>query len=99
MGLNPRTPGSCPGPKAGTKSLSHPGIPRIPFFKKKYLYYFLSRTYSRRKRSINCIYVKNQISVDEMRVQKAIHRWIYRAYFVGNNVRHLELSYLLGLNE
>ena len=25
--LNPRTPGSCPGPKAGTKLLSHPGIP------------------------------------------------------------------------
>ena len=28
MGLNPRTPGSCPGPKAGTKPLSHSGIPR-----------------------------------------------------------------------
>ena len=26
-GLDPRTPGSCPGPKAGAKSLSHPGIP------------------------------------------------------------------------
>ena len=28
VGLDPRTPGSCPGPKAGTKPLSHPGIPR-----------------------------------------------------------------------
>ena len=27
MGLDPRTPGLCPGPKAGTKPLSHPGIP------------------------------------------------------------------------
>ena len=25
--LDPRTPGSCPGPKAGAKLLSHPGIP------------------------------------------------------------------------
>ena len=24
-GLYPRTPGSCPGPKAGAKPLSHPG--------------------------------------------------------------------------
>ena len=27
VGLDPRTPGSGPGPKAGTKLLSHPGIP------------------------------------------------------------------------
>ena len=27
MGLDPGTPGSCPGLKAGTKPLSHPGIP------------------------------------------------------------------------
>ena len=26
-GLDPRTPGSHPRPKAGTKPLSHPGIP------------------------------------------------------------------------
>ena len=26
-GLDPGTPGSHPGPKAGTKLLSHPGIP------------------------------------------------------------------------
>ena len=30
MGLDPRTPGSCPGPKADAQLLSHPGIP--PFF-------------------------------------------------------------------
>ena len=29
MGLDPGTPGPHPGPKAGTKLLSHPGIPRI----------------------------------------------------------------------
>ena len=27
VGLDPRTPGSHPGPKAGAKPLSHPGIP------------------------------------------------------------------------
>ena len=26
MGLDPRTPGSLPGPKAGAKPLSYPGI-------------------------------------------------------------------------
>ena len=30
MGLNPGSPGSRPGPKAGAKPLSHPGIPYIP---------------------------------------------------------------------
>ena len=29
MGLDPGTPGSRPGPKAGAKPLSHPGIPYI----------------------------------------------------------------------
>ena len=27
-GLDPRTPGSCPGLKADAQSLSHPGVPR-----------------------------------------------------------------------
>ena len=27
MGLDPRTPGSHPGPKADAKPLSHPGVP------------------------------------------------------------------------
>ena len=27
VGLNPRTPRSRPGPKAGAKPLSHPGVP------------------------------------------------------------------------
>ena len=31
VGLDPRTPGSRPGPKAGAKSLSHPGIPSFYF--------------------------------------------------------------------
>ena len=29
--LDPGTPGSCPGPKAGIKPLSHPGIPSPSF--------------------------------------------------------------------
>ena len=33
VGLNPGTPGSHPGPKASTKQLSHPGIPRAGNFK------------------------------------------------------------------
>ena len=28
-GLDPRTPGSCPEPKADVQPLSHPGIPRV----------------------------------------------------------------------
>ena len=28
-GLDPRTPGLYPGPKAGAKPLSHPGIPNL----------------------------------------------------------------------
>ena len=32
VGLHPGTPGPCPGPKAGAKSLSHPGCPKICFF-------------------------------------------------------------------
>ena len=31
VGLDPGTPGSRPGPKAGVKPLSHPGIPRTCF--------------------------------------------------------------------
>ena len=30
-GLDPGTPGSCPGPKAGAKPLCHPGIPQMYF--------------------------------------------------------------------
>ena len=32
VGLDPGTPGSRPGPKAGAKPLSHPGIPKILFY-------------------------------------------------------------------
>ena len=31
VGLDPRTPGSRPGPKAGAEPLSHPGVPREEF--------------------------------------------------------------------
>ena len=35
VGLDPGTPGSCPGPKAGVKLPRHPGIPwSIDFFKR-----------------------------------------------------------------
>ena len=32
VGLDPRTPGSRPGPKVGAKLLSHPGIPKLQCF-------------------------------------------------------------------
>ena len=35
MGLDPGSPGSGPGPKTGSKPLSHSGVPPIPF-----LYHF-----------------------------------------------------------
>ena len=35
LGLDPRTPGSRPGLKAGTKPLSHPGIPRKVLLKER----------------------------------------------------------------
>ena len=34
VGFNPGSPGSHPGPKAGTKPLCHPGIPLVPSFSK-----------------------------------------------------------------
>ena len=33
VGLDPRSPGSHPGPKAGTKLLCHPGIPGATFYR------------------------------------------------------------------
>ena len=38
VGFNPRSPGLRPWPKAGTKPLCHPGIPRLHFLKKMYLF-------------------------------------------------------------
>ena len=29
VGLNPRSPGSHPGPKAGAQLMSHPGVPSL----------------------------------------------------------------------
>ena len=29
--FDPGSPGSCPGPKAGTKPLRHPGIPKLEY--------------------------------------------------------------------
>ena len=37
VGLDPGTPGSCPGPKADAKPLSHPGIPEnLKFLSRKH---------------------------------------------------------------
>ena len=38
MGLDPRTQGSHPEPKAGTQLLSHPAIPLKAFYLKLYNY-------------------------------------------------------------
>ena len=37
VGLNPRTPGSQPEPKADTQPLSHPGAPRMTSFSNTFL--------------------------------------------------------------
>ena len=39
MGLDPRTPGSCPGPKADARPLSHPGIPESFYFLSRMLFF------------------------------------------------------------
>ena len=39
MGLDPRTPGSRPEPKASAKLLSHPGIPVIYLFMMLFLHF------------------------------------------------------------
>ena len=38
VGLDPRTVGSRPEPKAGTQPLSHPGVPEYSFFLRFYLF-------------------------------------------------------------
>ena len=45
VGLDPGTSGSRPGPKAGAKPLSHPGIPILLFFFfKDFIYLFMRDT-------------------------------------------------------
>ena len=40
VGLDPRTPGSQPEPKADAQPLSHPGAPKVDLFNsKKSVYY------------------------------------------------------------
>ena len=36
VGLDPGSPGSRPGPKAGAKPLRHPGIPHLSFCSQSY---------------------------------------------------------------
>ena len=47
VGLDPGTPGSCPGPKAGAKPLSHPGIPPLFFLA---IYLFMHERHTERER-------------------------------------------------
>ena len=35
VGLDPRTPGSCPEPNADAQSLSHPGVPGECYFQNR----------------------------------------------------------------
>ena len=50
MGLDPKSPGSRPGPKAGTQPLSHPGVPIFFFFFKDFIYLFMKDTEKERER-------------------------------------------------
>ena len=45
VGLDPRTPGSRPEPKAGTQPLSHPGTPRNIISYAQSLFYFSFNPY------------------------------------------------------
>ena len=38
VGLDPGSPGSCSGPKAGAKPLSHPGCPNFTILRKRFLF-------------------------------------------------------------
>ena len=59
MGLDPRTPGSRPGPKAVAKKLSHPGIPRVwGFFKGGSSFIPFSYLADRQKHP--CVYLKKK---------------------------------------
>ena len=49
VGLNPVTPGPHPGPKAGTKALSHPWIPPGVLFKKNLQIYLRERERKRQR--------------------------------------------------
>ena len=40
VGLNPRTAGSCPEPKADVQMLSHPGVPCLYFLNILFIYLF-----------------------------------------------------------
>ena len=46
MQLDPSTPGSRPGPKAGAKPLSYPGIPQLLLFLVHLFFNFLTRVVS-----------------------------------------------------
>ena len=48
MGLDPRTPGSHPGLKAGTKPLSHPGAPKPPLVLRVPLYSIITTTVAKK---------------------------------------------------
>ena len=61
MGLDPRTPGSCPEPKADAQPLSHPGAPHLlqylnaflfflSFFFKIFIYLFIHERHTERER-------------------------------------------------
>ena len=45
VGLNPGSPGSCPGPKAGAKLLHYPGIPIVVTFKKNFITFYHSKMF------------------------------------------------------
>ena len=50
VGFDPESPGSRPGPKAGTKPLRHPGIPKIFYFLK---ILFIHESHGERGRDID----------------------------------------------
>ena len=59
VGLDPRTPGSHPGPKAGAKPLSHPGIPCKIYLSENKFHFFINRPLLFSK----CLYTPKKASI------------------------------------
>ena len=61
-GLDPRTPGPCPGPKAGAKLLSQPGILNFWLSNRNMVYWILPKCHSLAQtgKTISCTFIRVQ---------------------------------------
>ena len=66
VGLDPRTAGSCPEPKAGAQLLSHPGIPMITYSNRCYKWWFQQKYKTTTNHLLKCkiLQRRNHIKLD-----------------------------------